>query len=139
VDSGDADVKPGRRARLREGIRSNTSLNLAYKIAVGVVGALVLIAGLAMVPYPGPGWLVVFAGLGILSTEFEWAHKLLHWVKARYDIFEAWFKRQPIWVKALAGVFATAVTFLSLWLLGALAMAGGWIGIDWPWLKSPFA
>ncbi|HVE95418.1 MAG TPA: PGPGW domain-containing protein [Pseudonocardiaceae bacterium] len=25
-----------------------------------------------MIPYPGPGWLVVFAGLIILGTEFAW-------------------------------------------------------------------
>ena len=129
----------GRRHRLRNGIRDNPSLNLVYRIGVGVLGAAVVALGLALVPYPGPGWLIVFAGLGILSTEFECAHRLLKWVKARYDAFESWFKRAPLWVKLLSAVFATAVTFLSLWLLGALAMAAGWVGIDWQWLKSPFA
>jgi uncharacterized protein (TIGR02611 family) len=136
----DESPKPIRRLeRVRDNIRANSSLNLTYRILVGVVGAAVVIIGLALVPYPGPGWLIVFAGLAILSTEFEWAHKLLHWAKARYDDFEAWFKRSPMWVKVLSAVAVTAITVLSLWLLGALALAGGWIGIDWPWLKSPFA
>ncbi len=99
----------------------------------------VVAVGIALVPYPGPGWLIVFFGLAILATEFEWAHRLLKWAKARYEAFEAWFKRSPLWVKLVSAIGVTAITFLSLWLLGALALVGGWVGLDWPWLKSPLA
>ena len=34
------------------------------------------LAGLVMLVTPGPGWLFIFLGLGIWSTEFEWAHRL---------------------------------------------------------------
>jgi len=36
-----------------------------------------MLLGLALVPLPGPGWLIVFLGLGIMATEFAWAERLL--------------------------------------------------------------
>ena len=42
-----------------------------------MVGLLVLGVGILAIPYPGPGWAIVFIGLAILATEFEWARKLL--------------------------------------------------------------
>ena len=34
-------------------------------------------SGSILVPLPGPGWLIVFAGLAILATEYVWAQRLL--------------------------------------------------------------
>src|SRR6478735_4570468 len=59
--------------RARRRIASNPVLNLSYRIAVGVIGTAVLVVGIVTIPYPGPGWLIVFAGLGILGSEFAWA------------------------------------------------------------------
>ena len=36
------------------------------KTGVGFIGGVVLVAGIIMIPYPGPGWVTVFLGLGIL-------------------------------------------------------------------------
>jgi uncharacterized protein (TIGR02611 family) len=55
----------------------------AKRIAVFVVGMLVLLAGVAMIALPGPGLLVVIAGLAILATEFAWAERALDTAKAR--------------------------------------------------------
>ena len=55
----------------------------AKKVFIGIVGGIVLLAGIVMIPYPGPGWVVVFAGLGILSTEFEWAQRVLHYANGK--------------------------------------------------------
>ncbi len=43
-----------------------------------VVGLALLLVGLvlALPGVPGPGLLIVFGGLGVLSTEFEWARRL---------------------------------------------------------------
>ncbi len=43
------------------------------RIAVTVVGATVVAAGLAMLVLPGPGILVVALGFAILGTEYAWA------------------------------------------------------------------
>lgn len=46
------------------------------KISVFVVGFLVIIAGVILLPLPGPGWAIIFVGLAILATEFAFADNL---------------------------------------------------------------
>lgn len=45
----------------------------ARKIIALLIGIPVLILGIILIPLPGPGLLVTFAGLFILSLEFEFA------------------------------------------------------------------
>ncbi len=42
------------------------------KAVIAVVGGLLTIVGLILIPLPGPGFLIVFAGVFILSLEFDW-------------------------------------------------------------------
>lgn len=53
------------------------TLQAARRIVVAVVGSTVILIGVALLVLPGPGWVVIFAGLGILATEFVWARRLL--------------------------------------------------------------
>ncbi|MCV7317850.1 hypothetical protein AWB99_18055 [Mycolicibacterium confluentis] len=124
-------------ARWRDRLRERRVANQAYRIVVGAVGLLVLGIGILAIPYPGPGWAIVFVGLGILATEFDWARRLLAWVRERYSRFMAWFWLQGWWVKALGVLFTAAVVMATMWVLGAVSWAAGLVGIDWPWLKSP--
>ncbi|MEH3155315.1 MAG: TIGR02611 family protein [Gordonia paraffinivorans] len=123
--------------RRRQKLAQRPALDLAYRIAVGVVGTAVLVVGVVLIPYPGPGWLIVFAGLGILATEFTWAHRLLRFARAKYDAFAEWLKVQHWSVQLLFGLFTFAIVLATLWILGALKLAAGWVGIDWSWLASP--
>ena len=124
-------------ARWRDGLRERRAYDLTYRIVVGVVGLVVLGLGILAIPYPGPGWAIVFLGLGILATEFEWAHRLLHYTKQRYDRVMDWFKAQGLWVQVLGFVLTAAVVIATLWLFGALSFAAGLFGVEEPWLKSP--
>jgi predicted transcriptional regulator YdeE len=54
------------------------------RIAVTVAGFAVLIAGIAMLALPGPGWAAIFLGLAILSTEYVWAQRLLKAAKKKF-------------------------------------------------------
>jgi uncharacterized protein (TIGR02611 family) len=118
-------------------VRDQRLANFAYRMAVGVVGFAVLAVGIVTIPYPGPGWLIVFVGLGILATEFRWAQRLLHYAKVRYDRFMQWFQAQG-WLVKIGGVlFTTAVVTGTLWLLGALGWSAELVGLDWEALKSP--
>lgn len=45
------------------------------KFFVGASGSIVLSVGVAMLVLPGPACVVIPLGLGILSTEFEWARR----------------------------------------------------------------
>ena len=51
------------------------------RVLVGVVGGLITILGVVALIAPGPGWLIIFAGLGILGSEFAWAARALKTAK----------------------------------------------------------
>ena len=55
----------------------------AKRVAITIAGFAVVIVGLILVPLPGPGWLIVFAGLAILATEYVWARRLLNYAKTK--------------------------------------------------------
>ncbi len=137
----DQDVRKTQRfqglRRWREGLRSRPGVNLVYRIGVGVVGTAVLVLGLLLVPYPGPGWLIVIGGLAILASEFESAQKVLRFVRHYYDAWSAWVKQQNRGVQLLLGLLTAAIVLLTLWLLGTLSLVGGWFGWDASWLRSP--
>lgn len=107
------------------------------KIGVGIVGGIVLLAGIVMIPYPGPGWLVVFAGLGILSTEFEWAHRVLQFARKKYDAWTDWVKSQNKYVKAAIWLATAAVVIVTIWLLNGYGLINSWLNLGWDWVKSP--
>ncbi len=109
-----------------------------YRVGVALLGTAVLALGIVAIPYPGPGWLIVFGGLAILATEFSWAGRALKWFRARYDAWNDWLGRQHWTVRALAYLGTATVVVVTLWLIGALATVGDWIGLeDWTWLRSP--
>lgn len=104
---------------------------------MGVVGGLVLVAGVAMIPYPGPGWLVVFAGLAILGSEFTWARRLLDAARRRYDEWTAWMRRQRTGLRMAMMVLTGLVLVLTLWLVNAFGLVASAVGLDWSWLQGP--
>ena len=53
------------------------------RIAVFVAGLALVAAGVVMLVLPGPGLLVIIAGLAVLATEFAWAEYLLDHAKER--------------------------------------------------------
>ncbi|WP_432828986.1 PGPGW domain-containing protein [Dactylosporangium sp. CA-092794] len=54
---------------------------LGVKIAVAVTGALIIAIGIVLLPLPGPGWVIILAGLALLAMEFVWARRLLHFTR----------------------------------------------------------
>jgi uncharacterized protein (TIGR02611 family) len=44
-----------------------------------------LVAGVVMIVTPGPGWLVILLGLGLLAAEFVWARRLMDRLKREGD------------------------------------------------------
>ncbi len=53
------------------------------RVAITIAGFAVLLAGLAMLVLPGPGIVVIIAGLAILATEYVWAQRLLKLAKEK--------------------------------------------------------
>lgn len=52
---------------------------LARRLLVGVIGTTVLLIGIVLIVLPGPAFIVIPLGLGILGLEFAWARR---WLKA---------------------------------------------------------
>jgi uncharacterized protein (TIGR02611 family) len=124
----------GFRARLDE----RPVARRVWRVGVGVLGTLVLAGGIVAIPYPGPGWAIVFVGLAILASEFAWAQKVLKYAKGKYDAWTDWLKRQHWTVQLLVLALTGAIVLATLWLLGALWLVAGWVGLDhWTWLQSP--
>jgi uncharacterized protein (TIGR02611 family) len=59
--------------RFRTWMKKTRAGHIVWKVFIGVLGGgITVLGGIALVG-PGPGVLVVLAGLGILATEFAWA------------------------------------------------------------------
>lgn len=58
-------------------MHTHPALHLPWRILVGTVGTLVVLAGIVMMVFPGPGLASVILGLVIFSTEFRWAQRLV--------------------------------------------------------------
>ncbi|MBD3779197.1 MAG: PGPGW domain-containing protein [Micrococcales bacterium] len=69
-------------ARARARLDGSPWLRLTYKVLVTLVGGAVVAVGIALLVLPGPGWLVIFLGLGILGTEFPAVRRLTDRFKA---------------------------------------------------------
>lgn len=57
------------------------SYRTARRVVVGVIGATVTLLGVALLVLPGPAFVVIPVGLGILSLEFAWARRWLRAVR----------------------------------------------------------
>ena len=47
------------------------------RLIVAVIGATILLFGLALVVLPGPAFIVIPVGLAILASEFAWPRRLI--------------------------------------------------------------
>lgn len=45
------------------------------KTAVAVIGAALVITGIALLVLPGPGLVLIALGVAVLASEFRWAHR----------------------------------------------------------------
>ncbi|SDJ16725.1 TIGR02611 family protein [Frankineae bacterium MT45] len=102
--------------RLRRGVRALPGGALAWRIGVGLLGLLIILVGIVLLPLPGPGWLIIFLGLGVWASEFAWASRLLRFARGQVRRWTDWIVRQPRVVQLLVGA-------LGILLLAALIYA----------------
>ena len=58
-------------------ILSRARLDYVRKVEIAVIGATVLLLGLALIILPGPAFVVIPVGLAILASEFAWARRVI--------------------------------------------------------------
>jgi len=64
-------------------IQRSRALHVSWQVGVFIVGLAIVIGGIILLPLPGPGWLVIFAGMAVWATEFVWAQIILRWTKRK--------------------------------------------------------
>jgi tellurite resistance protein TerC len=74
-------------SRLRAAVGLNILPAPLRKLIVAVIGITILLLGIVMVVLPGPAFIVIPVGLGILATEFAWARRAVR--RARVMIAKA--------------------------------------------------
>lgn len=115
----------------RRRVAARRSTNHAYRVGVGIVGGVIVALGLAAIPLPGPGWLIVFAGLFVLASEFTWAEQVLEFTKKQVTRWTDWVGAQPAWVRVLLGLataaFVYGVLVVTLHVFGVPSWVPGWV------------
>ena len=102
-----------------------------------LAGWLFVVVGILIIPTPGPGWFLLFFGIGVLSFELTWPNRLLDYGLRKYDSAEEYWKRQGKGMKALIleiFLLGCAVVFTGIfwimWNTGMLSLAEPWLA-DW--------
>ncbi|NSC20624.1 TIGR02611 family protein [Streptomyces albus subsp. chlorinus] len=75
-------------------IQASRPLHLSWRVGIFLVGLAIVVAGVIMLPLPGPGWLVIFGGMAVWATEFVWAQHVLRWTKRKYHEGTEWLKER---------------------------------------------
>jgi uncharacterized protein (TIGR02611 family) len=104
----------------RARVRSTRAGRISWRIAVTVLGVAIIAGGIVLLPLPGPGWLIIFAGLGLLATEYEWAARLLRYARRTVSRWTTWVSNRGRGVQLLIG-------FAGLVLLAALVAGAWWV------------
>jgi len=63
------------------GLWNLENIKIVKRVIVSVVGATVLLIGVALLILPGPAFIVIPVGLAILASEYAWARRWLRKVR----------------------------------------------------------
>lgn len=107
----EAEYATGRREETLEQARSS----IHRRVARMFVGFALLFTGVLLLVLPGPGWLCIAAGLGILSRDVAWAERALERVRRRLPQDSQGRVAKP--VIATSVLLALAGVAASVWFM----------------------
>jgi len=89
----------------------------ARRVALEALGWVLVVAGIAALVLPGPGLLGLFAGLLLLSQQYEWAERRV----------------EPVKKKALKGAADSVETWPRIAVSTLIALGLVALGVLWTW------
>ena len=126
----------GRRPHPLDRIRAKPGGRLALKIGVGVFGGALVVLGLVLVPFPGPGWLTVIAGLAVLAVEYAWARHLLRFTRRQVRRWTDWMVRRSWPVRALVGAAGFVLIAAVVWASIRVSLGINLAALAWTFLNT---
>ncbi|MDT9686459.1 TIGR02611 family protein [Streptomyces sp. TRM76323] len=104
-------------------VQARRPLHLSWQVGVFLIGLAVVVVGVIMLPLPGPGWFVIFAGMAIWATEFVWAQLVLRWTKrkvteAAQRALDPRVRRRNMTLTAIGLIVAGALIGVYVWKFG---------------------
>jgi hypothetical protein len=111
--------------------KRNPMVGALRRTVLEVVGWSLVVVGIALLVLPGPGLLTVFAGILVLSRQYDWARRQLLPIKVR--AFAAAREGVRTWPRILSSAFA------GLWVMGSGFLfiyppaVPGWFPLDEQW------
>ena len=91
-------------------------MNLVKRIGLEVVGWTLLVAGIAALALPGPGLLMIFGALAVLSQQYDWAERRLAPIK--YRALKGAAESVETWLRITVSVIGVILLFAAgaLWI-----------------------
>jgi hypothetical protein len=106
------------------------------KTAITILGWVLVLVGVAALVLPGPGLLLLLAGLVVLSQEYEWAERRVEPVKKRaFDVAQSGVASYPRIALSALGALALIAAGVVWWMnpeipeigpIGPRLPFGGW-------------
>jgi uncharacterized protein (TIGR02611 family) len=103
----------------------------AKRLALEIVGWVLVVAGIAALVLPGPGLLMLFGGLAVLSQQYEWAERRLAPIK--YRALKGAAEGVETWLRVAMSVTGVLVLALAGVLWAVSPDVPGWWPMDEGW------
>ena len=110
--------------RARAWARRRRSTHVMWQAGVLLVGFGLILAGIAMLVLPGPGWATIILGFIVLASEYAWARRLLEpvrrWARKAADAaLDPRVRRRNL---AILGTVIVVGAGLSVWYVAAFGL-----------------
>ena len=121
-----------------DGMTRKSKTEQVAKSVRTLMGGLVLLLGVVAIPYPGPGWLIVFTGLAILARDYPFAQRILDRARHRYNVWQEWLDGKSWYVRTVVWIITALIVIVTIWLLNGYGLLNSFFSLNWEWLNSPF-
>jgi len=104
--------------KFRTWMKKTKAGHFLWRLIIGIAGGSVTVLGAIALVGPGPGILIVLAGLGILATEFAWAARAMVHTK-NYAQKAADKVGIPKWIQLALVAVAALISIIVILILNS--------------------